>query len=146
MYGLHVFRRGAGLPASSSIRFTRTLSTSHQEQALQKLNQAPRQPLKITPPPPSEPSSSSSFGRNAALGIAAAGLFAGGLLLGKEVLGNEKVVEYSQENKFRTPKYASVQEMEKVSSHSCLFLYSAKLEDMKLTLVIPRQWMSAERS
>ena len=126
MFSLHLVRRGTRLSGSSSIRFARTLSTTHQEQALQKLDQNPKKPSKAPPLPPTGPSSSnklpndksSSFNRNAALGIAAAGLFAGGLLLGKEVLGNEKVVEYSQENKFRTPKYASVQQMEKVSSHS----------------------------
>lgn len=129
MSGLHLLRRGSRLSATS-IRLTRTLSTTHQEQALQKLNQNPKKSSAAPPPPPptgpsssstSPNGSSSSVSRKAALGIAAAGLFAGGLLLGKEVLGSGKVVEYSQENKFRTPKYASVQEMQKVSSHLCLF-------------------------
>lgn len=122
MSGLHLFRRGTRLPTSST-RVTRTLSTSHQEQALQKLRQSPRKTLDSAAPSAPKPSSNgasptgsdSSFSRNAALGIAAAGLFAGGLLLGKEVLKNENVVEYNAENKFTTPKYASVQEMEKVS-------------------------------
>lgn len=153
MSGLNLLRRGSRLQASSSIRFTRTLSTTHQEQALQKLNQNQEKLSKAAPPPPPGPSSSSvlpngsssSFNRNATLGIAAAGLFAGGLLLGKELVGNEKVVEYNQENKFRTPKYASVKEMEKVHYHSCLF-HLVKLENLKLTPGNHRQWTNAERS
>lgn len=151
LFGAHKVVEGEDVSTSPH------LEQLHQERSHQQKTTA------VPPPPSFEPghggrsnggrssngqkdNSSKSRPSNTTFGIALLtplALISAGIWLGRNVIGKEQVVEYGEEGKFRTPKYAGVGEMEKVSSYFSTLLsicYTLQTEEIA-NLAYYRRWM-----